>query len=237
MSSLIRIPDVERYATAILLLAGLGSSTLAIVVRQQLARFGAVGFFPSYALVLALVAAGAAAIGRTLPLLPHSLGGALVSLPLGLVCGAAAFFADRAITRAWFRRQLRRRTTRSSSSFRAAAAAVPPRAADDAPRAWLVTVGALEEIAFRGALLGWALTLPSPALSFAVVAAITIVFALTHVQFGWIHVLAKLPLSLITVAVSLATGSVLAAVLAHMFFNDRVWLELDRRGTHVLRSR
>jgi membrane protease YdiL (CAAX protease family) len=90
--------------------------------------------------------------------------------------------------------------------------------------AFLVS-GALEEVVFRGLLLQLVLRLHHVAAVAAAVAGLAAMFALGHIFFGWAHVLAKTPLSILTTIVTLALGSVLAAIAAHVVFNLAAALE------------
>jgi hypothetical protein len=57
-------------------------------------------------------------------------------------------------------------------------------------------------------------------------------FAVAHVRFGWLHVVAKLPLGALALATVLALGTVVAAAAAHVVFNLLVWR--DQRGQAVM---
>ncbi|ATL29099.1 CPBP family intramembrane glutamic endopeptidase [Streptomyces formicae] len=91
------------------------------------------------------------------------------------------------------------------------------------PLGWLVAVGVLEECVFRGTLTGVALTQHGLAQRVLILLAATGAFALSHIFFGWAQVAAKLPLSVIALALTLATGSALGAVVTHALFNVRIW--------------
>jgi hypothetical protein len=86
----------------------------------------------------------------------------------------------------------------------------------------LATIGALEELDYRGALVGACFLVPSTALRTAALAASVAAFALSHIWFGWPHVAAKVPLGVLTMAAALVAGSVVPAVVAHVVFNVAV---------------
>jgi membrane protease YdiL (CAAX protease family) len=93
------------------------------------------------------------------------------------------------------------------------------------PLGTVLAVAAAEEAFYRGVLLqaalrpaGWL----GPVLAMLTVAA----FALAHVTFGWPHVLAKAPLGAGTTVAALALGTVVPAVIAHVWFNLSVWRDL-----------
>jgi len=99
-----------------------------------------------------------------------------------------------------------------------------PTPADLQIRLWLLlVVGAAEELVSRGVLVALARQLhPWPAAAAGVLAA-QLIFAGSHVFFGWGQVLSKLPLAAVTVGLTAATGTVLTAVVAHLVFNTWVW--------------
>ncbi|WP_269859374.1 CPBP family intramembrane glutamic endopeptidase [Streptomyces sp. RPT161] len=89
---------------------------------------------------------------------------------------------------------------------------------------WLVVGAVLEEMVYRGALGHIALRIVPWPLGAMALAAVSVTFALSHLPFGWGQAIAKLPLSVFTLAATLATGSVLAAVIGHTWFNVRVFV-------------
>jgi len=79
-----------------------------------------------------------------------------------------------------------------------------------------VLIAGVEEVFYRGLLLGLALSLPGwPAQSFAI-AALIFWFAAIHVETSFIW---KLPLSLALTAIAIASGSVFPAIAAHVTYN------------------
>ncbi|GGX74254.1 CPBP family intramembrane glutamic endopeptidase [Streptomyces hiroshimensis] len=88
---------------------------------------------------------------------------------------------------------------------------------------WLLAVAVLEELVFRGVLLRMALRPGHDGLRVAGVVGVVVMFALSHIFFGWAQVLAKLPLSVLATTATLITGSVWAAAVTHMVFNAYVW--------------
>ncbi|WP_030258445.1 MULTISPECIES: CPBP family intramembrane glutamic endopeptidase [Streptomyces] len=88
---------------------------------------------------------------------------------------------------------------------------------------WLVAGAVLEETWYRGALGHLALfEIPLP-VGVLLLAGATAAFALSHLPFGWRQAAAKLPLSVLALAATLTTGTVLTAVIGHTLFNIRVW--------------
>jgi hypothetical protein len=100
----------------------------------------------------------------------------------------------------------------------------------------LLAVAALEEVSFRGYLLQACLRLPTVTLAAAAVFSIGVLFALSHVFFGWREVLAKAPLSAVATVSALALGSVLPAVIAHAVFNASVWRDSKLQPLFVPKS-
>ncbi|HEY6797035.1 MAG TPA: CPBP family intramembrane glutamic endopeptidase [Kineosporiaceae bacterium] len=93
--------------------------------------------------------------------------------------------------------------------------------------AWLLASAAAEECSFRGFVLHQVAAFPGWDRAVAI-AAVTMAFALSHLFFGWIQVLAKLPLSVLATAAALATGSVLAPLVGHVLFNLQAWQRRPR---------
>jgi membrane protease YdiL (CAAX protease family) len=90
----------------------------------------------------------------------------------------------------------------------------------------LLVIAALEEFIYRGLLIGVCFLLPNGGLmTFALIGNI-VAFALSHIWFGWPHVLAKFPLSVVTTAVTLVMGTILPAIIAHLFFNAIFWKDM-----------
>ncbi|GAA2319184.1 hypothetical protein GCM10010149_84770 [Nonomuraea roseoviolacea subsp. roseoviolacea] len=87
---------------------------------------------------------------------------------------------------------------------------------------WLLSVAVSEELLFRGALLGWATGL-AMVLNVLVVVCVTVVFLLLHSGFGWHQVLAKVPLALATLVLSIGFATVWGAVVLHCLFNLWYW--------------
>jgi hypothetical protein len=89
---------------------------------------------------------------------------------------------------------------------------------------WPIMVASvLEELVYRGFLVQVCFLLPNRFLIVMALAGTLLVFALSHIQFGWLHVLAMSPLSALALVAVLSFGTVLPAVVAHIIFNIRVW--------------
>lgn len=97
----------------------------------------------------------------------------------------------------------------------------------------LIAVAALEEVIYRGLLVQVCWLIPNQALAALALAGTVAMFALTHVLFGWEQVLAKLPLGSLALLATLITGSVLAAVVAHVIVNVTIWRQ-RQQATVVL---
>ncbi|MBV9786969.1 MAG: CPBP family intramembrane metalloprotease [Chloroflexi bacterium] len=87
----------------------------------------------------------------------------------------------------------------------------------------VITVAVLEELIYRGFLVAVCFLLPGPLLIGLALAGTVAVFALSHIWFGWVHVVAKLPLGIVALLAVLTLGTVLPAVIGHVFFNVKVW--------------
>jgi hypothetical protein len=86
-----------------------------------------------------------------------------------------------------------------------------------------VVAAALEEVVYRGFLVGVCFLLPGTVLIAFALAGTVVAFALTHIWFGWEHVAAKLPLGAATLVAALVLGTALPAIVAHVVFNVGVW--------------
>jgi len=87
----------------------------------------------------------------------------------------------------------------------------------------IVVVAILEELLFRGLLVQACFLLPTDLLIAAALSMSVVMFALSHVSFGWPHVIGKLPLGAIAIIGVLTLGTILPAIIAHVLFNVRVW--------------
>lgn len=86
-----------------------------------------------------------------------------------------------------------------------------------------VGVGMLEEIIFRGILLEFTLMLPSPFLIILGLIFNVIWFSLSHIEFGWQHIISKVPLGVFALLGTLFFSTVLFAVIVHVTFNLHVY--------------
>lgn len=93
----------------------------------------------------------------------------------------------------------------------------------------IVIVAILEELIFRGFLVQACFLLPRSFLITIALVGIVLVFSFAHIQFGWPHVLAKMPLSVLAMIAVIVLGTVLPAVVAHMVFNIEVWKDKNRQ--------
>ncbi|MEZ0074778.1 CPBP family intramembrane glutamic endopeptidase [Planotetraspora sp. GP83] len=205
---------------------------------------------------------GPAAVVQPVPAHPAGWWGVPAGVLSGFALGLVVIRVDRAITTAWRGRRATAASARSSAlagpprmtaarpaGFAASGTSVSERRRtglvrarnDYAPTAsdlqvrleLLVAVAVGEELVFRGMLTRLALSLADGRLAAAALAVAAAVFSCSHVFFGWVQVLAKTPLAVAACAVTLLTGNVLAAIIAHVVFN--VWVWRYRRGEPVVR--
>jgi hypothetical protein len=169
-------------------------------------------------------------------------------VPCGLALGVLSSTADRAIIRRCLRSGLFTAKAGNLTRFRqgevklvwsgrmnrvggnkrrdfASTAAMrnEPAGVRDFSCAALTTTAILEELVYRGVLLRVCFLLQNPALVVAAILVTESAFSLLHVHFGWPHVFAKTPLSVIAAMATLLSGTVLPAVLAHIVFNLIAW--------------
>ncbi|MGH4035630.1 CPBP family intramembrane glutamic endopeptidase [Actinomycetota bacterium Odt1-20B] len=253
MTSLIPTPELRATALAALTLCAFSALALASHLHVRFFDHRGVHTLQVYAGVLGavtgfgLLVLGPAALGRE-----AAVWGLVAGPVLGAAAAPLIATADTAITRRLARRASARptpaRTTATAPRTRAtravgAAAKLARGAGGEAPApaverrwtasrrdsdvalplVWLVTVGVLEECVFRGTLTGVALHQHAWPVRALVLLLATAAFALSHIFFGWAQVVAKLPLSCVALALTLATGTVLGAVVAHALFNARIW--------------
>ncbi|CAL9535266.1 CPBP family intramembrane glutamic endopeptidase [Streptomyces sp. enrichment culture] len=172
--------------------------------------------------------------------------GLLAGLLLGPLVAYAATRADRSLTRWWGRQAGHavrddRSVTQRSGQARPAGVALSapttrrtgliearnnfaPTSADLQVRLpLLLAVAVAEELVYRGVLTGLALRAGSGIAVVGALLGVQLVFAVSHVFFGWGQVLSKLPLAGLCAGAVLLTGTVLPAVVGHALFNTWVW--------------
>ena len=250
-------PEWPTYLHVISVVLGLGSFAVAAEVYSRFfaRRNGRVldGYLVSLGLA---VCAGVVTMGVRPILGRTAIVSLAVGLPLGCLLGAVARWSDRAIVRAITRRNAasgrpRGLTQRTGAGRAVRVTGAPgalllggtlPRAAgahrsrmpspEGDPRQFplltIATVAVLEEGFFRGVLLRTALQPKSLLVATALVFLTLLAFSAAHVFFGWEHVLAKTPLGIAALASVLALGSLLPAVVAHLWFNVSVWRDMAR---------
>ena len=175
--------------------------------------------------------AGAALVVLDLPLVTaHSPVELALALPVGVAIGLLAIWWDAAVRRAARGRARRRRAGRDAAWQAGGRPAAAHGAALDGARPGAVSmlllllgVAALEEILFRGVLADLSLSLSTPAAA-ACLAGTLVLFALSHVYWGWSEVLSKGALGVLALASVLALGTVVPAIVAHAVVNTRSWL-------------
>jgi membrane protease YdiL (CAAX protease family) len=264
MKSPIPILEADSFGLVILVVYSLCSFSLASTLHSRWLAKRNVDFFLVYTAVLVLtVAWGCALLGFGWMAGGTPLWWAL-GLPLGGGLGLLAERLDRAIVRRFARRNLAgsgrparldsqartrvvtqvtpltrpsRRGVRSVQSHHLAVENLRP-------VLWsMVTIAILEELVFRGVLVQLCFLVGDAYLRGALLLLTTVVFALSHIQFGWPHVWGKAPLGLFALLATLLTGSILPAILAHLLFNVRAWQALrnqpvinQRTGTRGMNS-
>ncbi|ETK35255.1 CPBP family intramembrane glutamic endopeptidase [Microbispora sp. ATCC PTA-5024] len=256
------IPDTRAYALTALALLSLSCLTLAAHLHTRWSWVRRLPLLAVHTLLMAaLVAAGAALLGPAsvvAPVLDHPAGwwGVPAGAALGVALGLLVVRVDLAITTAWraarparARPAPQRMTAARPAGFAASGTRVSERRRTGLVRArndyaptgsdlqvrleLLVAVAVGEELVFRGVLTRLALLLADVRLVAGALVLVAAVFACSHVFFGWAQVLAKTPLATAACLVTLLTGNVLAAVVAHVLFN--VWVWRYRRSEPVAR--
>lgn len=170
--------------------------------------------------------------------------GLLLALPAGVLIAVLTWYADTTLVRRLVKpapRPVRTTTGRARPIGMAAGGKPAPRrvanqwrsrdrdAATKIGVTSLVTGAVLEEVVYRGVLVR--IAFETPVWSTVVLLILSVfAFALSHLPFGWPQAVAKLPLSVLAMVVTLATGTLLAAVLGHVLFNLQVWRRYRRTG-------
>ncbi|GII60441.1 hypothetical protein Skr01_05260 [Sphaerisporangium krabiense] len=256
------IHDTRAYALTALALLSLACLTLAAHLHTRWAWVRRLPLLGVHVLLMGtLVAAAAALLGPVAVVAPvpgHAAGwwGVPAGVVLGFALGLAVIRVDRAITTAGRGRRPApggppppRMSAARPAGFAASGTAAAERRRTGLVRArndysptgsdlqvrleLLVAVAVGEELVFRGVLTRLALLPSDVRVAAAGLAVTAAVFACSHVFFGWVQVLAKTPLALLTCAATLLTGNVLAAAVAHVVFN--VWVWRYRRSEPVSR--
>jgi Type II CAAX prenyl endopeptidase Rce1-like len=219
--------NADALGVAILLLHGAGAPILAAWLYEFLGSSPRVRYAHAYLLVLVWIC-GWGALWFDPRSLFGTIGGLSASVPIGIVAGCLATTADRGIV-GWRTPTLRRTPHRRAlpwyDSQRLGVDLRSVNSVSDAGFAlWsLLAIAALEEIIFRGWFLEVTRLIPSVVLTFAALGASVVLFAMLHIRFGWLHTCAKLPLGTFSLIGVLLTGSLLAPVLTHCYFNWCVW--------------
>jgi membrane protease YdiL (CAAX protease family) len=235
MKLLTLTPDGRAYVIALVSVSALACAPGAELVRAVWPARRRPAFVPVYVGTLTAVAALAVATLR-LPSMSERSGAALVSsLLLGLVAGIAASWCDGSIRRAIRGRRRRAeavdgRRPRPLVPLGAAGQQFPPPGIETGTAEFgasslgaLIAIATLEEILFRGVVVDLSREL-SVELAVVCIAASLLVFAGSHAYWGWEEVIAKLPLGVAALVVSLPFRTVVGAVAAHIVFNARSWL-------------
>jgi hypothetical protein len=251
MELLTPTPEVRVYVIAAVVVYALACAPLAAYVLPLWPSRTRPGFMTVYVLaMLAVAAVGLLTLSLPLVTDPGRIQLAL-SLPVGLLVGAGARWADVTVTRAVrARRRHAQQRRQAFVPFAGQPQGVPPsdrqshtgaggRAWDAfAPRgrspatvllALLICAAALEELLFRGILADLCLALP-PVGAAICLAGTTAAFALAHSYLGWHEVLAKLPLGAGALTATLALETVAAAVVAHVLVNVLAWSRARESG-------
>jgi membrane protease YdiL (CAAX protease family) len=210
---------------------------------RQLARFS---FMTVYLVILLLTSFWGLALFSASEVFGDSAKvSALFCLP-GVALGLLAVRWDRAIVRRYrrktslgtvvlpdFRRGVRRERATGMPPKVNRDSTLPTRFSPDEPAAaalTLVVVAILEELIYRGFLVKACFLLPNPALIVAANIGCLAFFSLGHIRFGWVHVLAKTPLGILALGITLLAGTVLPAMLLHAAFNLSAWKTLRTQG-------
>ncbi|MBB5342005.1 CPBP family intramembrane glutamic endopeptidase [Tunturiibacter gelidoferens] len=197
--------DQVIYATAILVLLTIGSASLAQKVDDIFGVHRRLSIVSVHLAILALLALVAICSHRISGILPHSGRNFILLCIAGIMLGSVAVRADRFVLQ----------ITLGTGNFLA------PRSLSWSALLMSATVAFLEELMFRGYLVQLCLSIPFLLLSGMALLFSALLFAITHIYYGYEQVLAKLPLSILALLSVLTTHTLLAAIVAHVVFNLR----------------
>lgn len=219
MPDRIRMPDTITYWTVILILYGPSAPTLAAILWRRSVGVVRIRYAYIYLGVLLSVCIWGSLFLDIRPLLGTA-SGLVAALPAGLAAGHLAIAADQGIVRLL--------GARSRSPPRGSAR---PRASDPTSDSgftlWsLISAAILEEILFRGWYVQASLLIESSHVRWVAISVSVLAFALLHLNFGWHQVIAKLPLSALALSTGLLTGSTLAPIFTHAYFNWHYWRKM-----------
>lgn len=248
---------VYAYLLAISLVIGAGGFSLAADLYSRRPLLRRTRILDVYSGVLGIsLAAGVVALGPARVIGALDPARLALAVPAGILIGLTARWLDRRIVRAAARSNARRLPApgRQQASLASRASAtlptetalllggtprrMPARAtartagiidSREFPLGTVLAVAVVEELFYRGVLLQAALLVASWAVPVLVVGTV-VLFALSHVAFGWSHVLAKAPLGALTAGGVLLLGSILPALIAHAWFNGSVWRDIKATG-------
>jgi membrane protease YdiL (CAAX protease family) len=246
---------LNAYATAVLVVVGFSSFSLAGQVYSRWLIRSRLTFSAFYCIILAtFVVWGISTVGlEPLGTMSHSI--ALWGAGIGAAAGFVAWRMDRLLIRKIARARNRSGTVRRQNRAEEPALTAMRRSiSDDSGFAarrrvgyqkmqqnrkrvlgddeWTkitgVAVAVLEECVYRGLLLH---TVERSFDGFTLILAalaLTIAFAFSHIWFGLDHVVAKFPLSFILLFLALAFHNIFAPIAAHVLYNYRVVSELKK---------
>lgn len=241
------IPEARTYGVAIAAVLACTPFSIAWHLFLRWFRWRGTPFVRVYgAVLLGVTAWGALIFGRGIAPLPapDDARAWLASVALGLIAGIAAAWCDRAVVR--FLRRSARLRERSAATQRRRIVQVRPvggltHARRDDPfektrsargpfslqeemsPGAVVFLGAMEEVVYRGILVQLCGLLVNPRLVAMALALSVVLFGLSHIEFGWPHVISKLPLGALALAAVLGTGFIVPALIAHVLFNVLVY--------------
>jgi hypothetical protein len=259
------IPEADTYGVAILVVYGLGSSSLAVHIHSRWLAGRRTNFWTVRNLIQALTVVWGLSLFAPGQIFGNSLTAWSLSIPAGVVAGWTAGWAEQIIIRRSSRWQLvlanqsgpkgsstvRRTGDPRSRRVRPAptpTAGVAKKRDIGIRKGWesfrlgpaemqfgfwsIMIASVLEELVYRGFLVQACFLLANRFLLVMALAGTLLVFAISHVQFGWLQVLAKLPLGALALMTVLSFETVLPAIVAHIIFNCRVWKKLNEEGKY-----
>jgi hypothetical protein len=249
MKILTLIPDAGSYGIAILVTLSLGSFTLGHQIFLRWSKSTSLTLLEINFVVKALVVCWGSLIFPISALFGHSTTSQIYGVMLGIPAGWLAVRADTTIMRRVLRKQtdisnhagkigshLKSQSRVSSPvGFRGSWAKVPPRRGGrldyfavnsigvDSSLTFLTLVAVCEELLFRGFLILSCSLLQIPLAKWVALLIITLLFAASHISIRPSQAFAKLPLSVLATISVLCLGTVVPAIVMHVYVNAMAW--------------
>ena len=229
--------DVAIYCRVLIVVTCYSASALAAHISSRLRHQSGSSFILLYGSMLLAVIAFQWIVSGPRAVLgsAHSWQLLLLSLPVCGWLGYLTYAAEKKLVHALYK--ARSAALPVASPFDAAPRARSKKLAygkagftriQDTGMSMLLLLAILEELVYRGVLMGIIWQIPHGGIIRGIaLAAIVVAFAASHIVFGLENMISKIVLSSMTTASAIVLGNVMGAIVIHLAFNYRLW-----RNTH-----